>query len=124
VKVSVVVPTYQEKENIKPLVERIGAALAGQDYEVIVVDDSSPDGTAEAAASLAISHPMSVIKREGVRGLGSAILEGFRNAKGDMIGVIDADLQHPPETLPELVAAIERGAEVAVASRYVRGGRI
>ena len=123
-KVSVVVPTYQEKENIKLLVERIGAALAGQDYEIIVVDDNSPDGTAEVAASLANSYPVRVIKREGVRGLGTAILEGFRNAKGDMMGVIDADLQHPPEALPELAAAIESGAEVAVASRYVRGGRI
>jgi dolichol-phosphate mannosyltransferase len=124
VKASIVVPTYQEKENIKPLVERMGAALAKQDYEIIVVDDSSPDGTAEAAASLANSHPVRVIKREGVRGLGSAILEGFRNAKGDMMGAIDADLQHPPETLPELVAVIESGADLAIASRYVRGGRI
>jgi dolichol-phosphate mannosyltransferase len=124
VKVSVIVPTYQEKENIKPLVERIGAVLAGQDYEIIVVDDSSPDGTAEAAASLANSHPVRVIKREGVRGLGTAILEGFRNAKGDMMGVIDADLQHPPEALPGLVAALESGADIAIASRYVRSGRI
>lgn len=123
-KVSVIVPTYQEKENIKPLVERIGAVLAGQDYDIIVVDDSSPDGTAEAAASLANSHPVRVIKREGVRGLGTAILEGFRNAKGDMMGVIDADLQHPPEALPGLVAALESGADIAIASRYVRSGRI
>jgi dolichol-phosphate mannosyltransferase len=124
VKVSVIVPTYQEKENMKPLVERIGTVLAGQDYEIIVVDDSSPDGTAEAAASLANSHPVRVVKREGVRGLGTAILEGFRNAKGDMMGVIDADLQHPPEALPELVAALESGADIAIASRYVRSGRI
>jgi len=124
VKISVVVPTYQEKQNIKPLIERVGAALAGQDYEILVVDDNSPDGTAESAASLANSYPVRVIKREGVRGLGTAILEGFGNARGDMMGVIDADLQHPPEALPELVAAIENGADVAIASRYVRGGRI
>ena len=123
-KVSVVVPTYQEKTNIKLLIERIGAVLEGRDYETIVVDDNSPDGTAEVAASLAMSYPVRVIKREGIRGLGSAILEGFRNAKGDIVGVIDADLQHPPELLNTLVNTIENGADIAIASRYVHGGGI
>ena len=92
-KASIVVPTYNEKENIGLLVERIDEALRDQSYEIIVVDDNSPDGTAEAAIDLGKDYPITVIRRKGVRGLGSAILTGFRNATGDIIGVIDADLQ-------------------------------
>ena len=123
-KISVVVPTYQERENMESLVERMGAALSERDYEIVIVDDNSPDGTAEAVASLANRYPVRVIKREGVRGLGSAILEGLRNAKGDLIGVIDSDLQHPPEVLARLVAEMENGTDIAIASRYVPGGGV
>jgi len=123
-KVSVIVPTYQERDNIEPLVRRIATALGGWDYEVIVVDDNSPDGTAEVAAGLAEKYPVRLIRREGVRGLGSAILEGFKNAEGNTLGVIDADLQHPPEIIPELLTAIQHGSDIAIASRYVRGGGI
>jgi len=123
-RLSLVVPTYEERANLGPLVTRIAASLAGHDYEIIVVDDDSPDGTTEEAAILANSHPMRVIKREGIRGLGSAILEGFRNSKEDIFGVIDADLQHPPEVISELATAIGNGADIAIASRYVPGGGI
>lgn len=119
-----VVPTYQERANIGHLLERIGAALSERDYEIVIVDDNSPDGTAEAAASLANRYPVRVIKREGARGLGSAVLEGFRKAEGGVIAVIDADLQHPPEVVLQLTAALENGVDIAVASRYVSGGGI
>ncbi len=123
-KVSVVVPTYNEKSNLEPLTSQIDAALKGYDYEVLVVDDNSPDGTAEEAGILAARYPLTVIRRQHERGLGSAILRGFKEAKGNFIGVIDADLQHPPDVLTGLVKAIEEGADIAVASRYARGGGI
>jgi len=123
-KLSLVVPTYEERANLGPLVIRLAAALPGYEYEIVVVDDDSPDGTAEEAAILANRHPITVIKREGVRGLGSAILEGFRNSRGDVLGVIDADLQHPPEVMLKLVKAIGDGADIAIASRHVPGGGI
>ncbi|MDD5095705.1 MAG: polyprenol monophosphomannose synthase [Dehalococcoidia bacterium] len=124
VKTSIIVPTYQERENIPPLVKRIDQAMKDQAYEIIVVDDDSPDGTAEVAESLAGSYPIRVIKRKGVRGLGSAILTGFREGTGEILGVIDADLQHPPEILAGLVNSIQSGADIAIASRYVRGGGV
>jgi dolichol-phosphate mannosyltransferase len=123
-KVSVVVPTYQERENIATLVTRTDQVLRGFDYEIVVVDDESPDGTGEAAKSLASEYAVRVIERKGERGLGSAILEGFRNAQGDVVVAMDADLQHPPEVIPQLVAAMQRGADIAVASRYAAGGQI
>jgi len=123
-KVSVVVPTYDEKSNLEPLTCQIDAALKGYDYEIVVVDDNSPDGTAEEAEMLAARYPLTVIRREHERGLGSAILRGFKEAKGNFIGVIDADLQHPPEVLAGLVEAVQGGSDIAVASRYAPGGGI
>ena len=123
-KVTVVVPTYQERGNIGRLIKGIGGALKGRDYEIVVVDDNSPDGTAEVAAGLAQTYPVKVIRREGKLGLGSAILAGFSNAQGDIVGVIDADLQHPPELIAELVTAVENGVDIAIASRYVSGGGV
>lgn len=123
-KISIVVPTYQERENLEPLTGQIHDILRERDYEIVVVDDDSPDGTAEAARVLAERYPIRVIRRQGIRGLGSAILRGFEEGEGDLIGVIDADLQHPPQVLDGLVKAIEHGADIAVASRYARGGGI
>jgi len=121
-KISIVVPTYNEKDNIEPLVNRIAAALRSFDYEIIIVDDDSKDGTAEAARGLSAEFPVRVIVRKNERGLASAVVKGFTESSGQIIGVIDADLQHPPEVLPSMVDAIEEGADVAVASRYVHGG--
>jgi len=120
--ISVVVPTYQERDNLEPLTRLIDDALRGRGYEIVIVDDASPDGTAQVAEQLGGAYPITVIKREGIRGLGSAVLRGFTEAKGELIGVIDADLQHPPEVLSNLVKAIEAGADIAIASRYVDGG--
>lgn len=123
--VSVILPTYQERANIERAVRAAHEALAQHDHEVLVVDDASPDGTADAAGALADDGvPVRVVRRVGERGLASAVLEGFRQAKGDVFVVMDADGSHPADLLPELVGAVARGSDVCVASRYVTGGGI
>jgi dolichol-phosphate mannosyltransferase len=102
-KLSLIVPTYCERQNIATLVERVHEALSRDSYELIVVDDNSPDGTSELAQSLSKDYPVRVITRRNERGLASAVVQGFKQASGEILGVIDADLQHPPEILPELL---------------------
>ena len=121
---SVVVPTYNEAGSVTGLAERLHAALAGREWELVIVDDGSPDGTANVAAALAPRIPVHVVRRAGKAGLASAVVAGFAAARGDILVVMDADLSHPPETVPALVDAIERGADLAVGSRYVRGGGV
>lgn len=120
---SVVVPTYNEAENAAPLVQRVTTALAGIDFELIVIDDST-DGTERVLEDLARVEPrLRVVHRAGRRGLATAVTEGIGLAKGDVVCVLDADLQHPPEALPALPEALEQtGADLAIASRYVPGG--
>ena len=124
VELSLISPTFNEKENITPLVERVHKALSKYSYELIVVDDNSPDGTSELAKSLSSKYPLKVIVRTSERGLASAVVAGLDQATGEVLGVIDADLQHPPEEIPALLEAIRGGADVAIASRYVEGGNI
>jgi len=123
-KISVIVPTYNEAGNIKKLIPMIDYVLEDYDYEIVVVDDNSPDGTAEVAKKLAEIYPVKVLVREKKKGLASAILYGFMNANGDVLGVIDADLQHPPELLKEMAKKIKDGYDIVIASRYVEGGGI
>ncbi len=122
--VSVIVPTYNEAENVPILIRRIEQALADVDYEVIVVDDDSPDLTWQIADELATAQPrLSVIRRTDARGLSSAVMAGFAQAKGRTLAVLDADLQHDERILPDLVSAIvDDGAEIAVGSREAPGG--
>jgi dolichol-phosphate mannosyltransferase len=103
-------------------VPRLAAALVVHTWELIIVDDGSPDGTADLAESYADAHPVKVVRRPGKAGLASAVLAGFAQARGDILLVMDADLSHPPEAVPRLAAAIEDGADLAVGSRYVKGG--
>lgn len=121
---SVVVPTYNEAGSIPKLAERLRAALDGREWELVVVDDGSPDGTADIAAALAPRIPVNVVRRAGKAGLASAVVAGFDAARGDILVVMDADLSHPPETVPALAAAIDAGADLAVGSRYVKGGGV
>lgn len=121
-KISVIVPTYKERENIAPLVERIHKVLAGHDYEVVFVDDDSHDGSVEMVASLAKQYPLKMVVRRNQRGLATAIVYGLAHISGEMVVVIDADLQHPPEDIPRLLEALNSGADIAVASRYIPGG--
>jgi len=121
---SIIIPTYNERDNIPKLLARIHSALHTIDYEVIIVDDDSPDRTWEVAEKLSSIYPVRVLRRINKRGLGSAVVDGFKIARGKVLGVMDADLQHPPEKILELLSAIENGADIAIASRYVEGGEI
>ncbi len=120
--VSIIIPTYNERDNIVPLVQRLHGALSGYDCETVFVDDNSRDGTAEAISVLSAAYPVRVIVRRSERGLASAVLEGIRRTNSKIVVVMDADLQHPPEIVPGLLKAIDGGADIAVASRYVKGG--
>lgn len=86
------------------------------------MDDGSPDGTAELAQSLAANHPIRVVRRNAKAGLASAVVAGFAQAKGDVLVVMDADLSHPPEVVPQLLDALAGNTDLAVGSRYVAGG--
>jgi len=105
---SVVVPTYNEAGSVPKLAERLHAALGARDWELVIVDDGSPDGTADIAAALAPRIPTNVVRRAGKAGLASAVIAGFAAARGDILVVMDADLSHPPELVPALLSAIER----------------
>ncbi len=123
VDVSLILPTYNERECLRLLHRRIDAALARYRHEVIVVDDDSPDGTAEEVRKLAAVGPYRLLARPGRRGLSSAVLDGIRMAAGSVVAVMDADGSHPPELLPSLVTPVLEGkVEFALGSRRVPGG--
>src|SRR2546428_3878649 len=107
--ISVIVPTCSEADSLPALVERLGTAMAGHTWELVVVDDGSPDGTAEVANRLSARHPVWVVRRAGKAGLASAVIAGFKEARGDVLVVMDAGLSPPPEVLPALVKAIDDG---------------
>lgn len=122
-KLSLIIPTYNEKENLEKLVEGIFSSLDAADFELIIVDDNSPDGTGTLADELAAKKgKMVVLHRQGKSGRGTAFLDGLNAARGEIIGVMDADLQHPPELLKTLLGIAEGGADIVVASRYIEGG--
>ena len=123
--VTIVLPTYNERENIQVLIPRICGLLKGKvRFEILVVDDDSPDGTWRVAMELSKKFTnVRVRRRIGERGLASAILEGIRLASYDAVIVMDADLQHPPEVLTRIIDKL-RMADVVVASRYIAGGGI
>ncbi len=124
---SLIVPTYHERDNIEPLLQRIATVrgLLQEPIEVLVVDNQSEDGTAACAKLLLErTHLGRVIESTERHDLIDAVRQGIREAKGELIAVMDADLSHPPELLPQLVAAVRAGAELAIASRYVAGGGI
>jgi dolichol-phosphate mannosyltransferase len=122
--ISLIIPALNEAENLPPLLERIQAALRGRSYEVLIVDDNSRDGTPQVCAQLSQTHPLRLIVRQVPKdGLGGAVLHGMRESRGDILVVMDADLQHPPEKLPELIAPIEanNGTDFVLGSRHVPG---
>jgi dolichol-phosphate mannosyltransferase len=125
---SLVLPTYQEKHNIEMIVAQISSKLdyiLPGAYELIVVDDNSPDLTWSVAAELTNKYPqLRVMRRVDERGLATAVVRGWQISRGQILGVMDADLQHPPEALGQMWAAIDRGADLVVASRNVEGGGV
>jgi dolichol-phosphate mannosyltransferase len=122
----VVVPTFDEKDNVEELVERIGGALKGTHWEILFVDDDSPDGTAAAVRSLANRDPrVRCLHRIGRRGLSSACVEGFLASSAPYVAVIDGDLQHDERILPLMLLRLAQGdVDIVVGSRHVDGGDI
>jgi dolichol-phosphate mannosyltransferase len=125
---SLVLPTYNEKENIQKIIRKIQEEFRENkiDGEIIVVDDNSPDRTGKILENLKKKlKNLKVIHRSGKLGLSSAVLEGWKIADGEVLGVMDADLSHPPEKIKELFRAIEKGeADFTIGSRYIKGGKI
>lgn len=123
--ISIVVPTYNERDRLTDLVEAIFRAYAAErlEGELVIVDDNSPDGTGALADDLARRHRIRVLHRAGKLGLGTAVIEGFEAATAPIVGVIDADLSHPPALLPRMLAAMQSAsADIVVGSRYIPGG--
>jgi dolichol-phosphate mannosyltransferase len=121
--ISVIVPAWNEAENIPLLVPRVAAALKDTHFEILIVDDGSRDGTAAVCEKLAETFPVRLMVRNPpLHGLSGAVLDGIAASHGATIVVMDADLQHPPERLPDLLAALDQNADFALGSRYVPGG--
>jgi dolichol-phosphate mannosyltransferase len=122
---SIVVPTYNERERLEELVAAVAGVFAEHRIrgELVVVDDNSPDGTGAIADGLTSRFPLQVVHRSGKLGLGSAVIEGFGRACGPVLGVMDADLSHPPSILPGMLAALQAlDVDAVVGSRYIPGG--
>src|SRR5689334_7802527 len=103
-KISIIVPSYNEEGNVAPLIQRIDRSMteAGLSYEIIWVDDHSTDSTEEIVRGLESIYPIFFYKKQGQQGKAFSLLEGFEYAQGDVIAMIDADLQYPPESLVEM----------------------
>jgi dolichol-phosphate mannosyltransferase len=125
---SLIIPTYNEGKNVEKIVHQLSSLLdeiLPDAYELILVDDNSPDGTWEIAQSLTPQFPqLHVMRRVEERGLSTAVIRGWQVARGEVLGVIDADLQHPPELIFKLWGEIQRGGDMAIASRHVEGGGV
>lgn len=121
--VSIVVPTYKEVENIPHLIDRLRKlhAATPQGLQVLLMDDNSRDGSAELVESLGLDW-VQLVTRTTDRGLSAAVLDGLRRATGDVLVVMDADLSHPPETIPLMLKELEAGADFVLGSRFVAGG--
>lgn len=120
---SIVVPTFNEAENIPLVVMRIAEALAGVRWEVIFVDDNSPDGTVDAARKIAQSDPrVRCLRRIARRGLAGACIEGMLASSASAVAVMDADLQHDETLLPRMLESIQQGADIVVGTRFAAGG--
>jgi len=124
---ALVIPTLNEAGNIAPLLDTVRAVLDSLDigYEIIVVDDDSHDGTGDMVSVIAREDPrVRLIVRKGQRGLSGAVLDGWRSTGALVLGVMDADLQHPPALLPKLYQAMAAGSDLAIGSRYTPGGEL
>src|SRR3954470_19394707 len=124
VELTIVVPTYNERDNVKALLARIDTALAGIVWEIVYVDDDSPDGTAAAVRRIAQCDPrVRCLHRIGRRGLSSAVIEGMLSSSAPYLAVIDADLQHDEALLPQMLSMMKtEELDIVVGSRYITGG--
>ena len=124
--VSLVTPTYNERQNVAQLAEEIFGLLSSCDdidLELIIVDDNSPDGTGEAAEALTEKFPVRVVHRAGKLGLGSAVMEGWRQSNRPYLGVIDADLSHDPAIRVGLIRGL-RDHDLTMGSRFGRTSQV
>jgi dolichol-phosphate mannosyltransferase len=122
-KLSIISPTLNEAGNIHRLVAELERALDGIDYEILIVDDNSPDGTWSVAQEISLTNPqVRVLRRTQNPGLSAAVIDGFEAAEGDAVACIDADLQHDPAILSKMLCELVDGADVVVGSRHVNGG--
>ncbi|MEF8847453.1 MAG: glycosyltransferase family 2 protein [Candidatus Paceibacterota bacterium] len=121
--ISIILPTYNEKENLEELFQRIDNGVESREYEIVLVDDESPDGTAEKARKLADDYPVGVFVREENHGLSQSVIKGIKYAQGDKLVVMDSDLQHPPEKIPELVDLVNSN-DVVIGTRFKGGGEV
>jgi dolichol-phosphate mannosyltransferase len=123
--ISIIVPTYNERDNLAPLAKRIFATVDPREAELLIVDDDSPDGTATLAEKLSEQYPIRCLVRRDERGLATAVIRGLRAARGELCIVMDADLSHPPEAIPKLLEAMrDARVEMAIGSRFVSGGKV
>lgn len=126
-KLALIIPTLREAGSLRTLLPQVRRVLdsCGVQYEILIVDDDSQDGTEELIADLTAEDPrVRLLVRRGERGLSGAIVHGWQRTHAELLGVMDADLQHPPELLPELISRALAGADVVIGSRYVKGGRV
>lgn len=120
---SVVIPTYNEEENITEIVSRVSESLDGMEHEIVIVDGNSEDGTPGTVKELMEEYEnLRLIEREEREGLGAAYRHAFGKVEGEVVIQMDADISHPPEKIPEMVEAVKDGSDVAVGSRYVESG--
>jgi dolichol-phosphate mannosyltransferase len=128
IEVSLIIPTYNERDNIELLIQEVYTVLkeTGRSFEIIVVDDDSPDGTWQVVQEMMRGYlELRVLRRTHERGLARAVLSGWQEAQGEILAVMDGDRQHPPETLALLLEALDKqGGDIAVASRHVQGGGV
>ncbi len=121
---SIVIPTYNEAENVMKLIPKIHSELKGIKYQVIISDDNSPDGTGRIAIALSKKYPVKVINRTKNRGYGESCKDGFKLAfkDSDYIATMDCDLSHNPEAIPRMLAKAKQGFDIVVGSRYIKEG--
>lgn len=122
---TIVIPTFNERDNVRPLVERLETVLSGRPWNAVFVDDDSPDGTADVVDEIGMTNPrISCLRRVGRRGLSSACIEGMMSSSSSLLAVIDADLQHDETLLPKMFDILTSAddTDIVVGSRYMEGG--
>jgi len=126
--ISIIIPTLRESENLQKLIPEVSFAmdsiLKRKEYEIIIVDDNSQDGTEEIISKLNKTFPVRLILRKNEKGLSSAVLRGFSEAKGLCFIVMDADLSHPPSLLTDIVKGLKENNDIVLPSRYIKGGGV